>query len=240
MPIQVIGAGLGRTGTLSLKAALEELGFAKCYHMVEVLAHKNNARIWADAASGEPIDWDALFAGYQATVNWPGCSFYKELSERYPGAKVILTVRDPERWYDSAPDDLLRPQRLAGLGRCVHAQDAREFGRMVNRIIWTGTFQGRFEDRAFAIGVFKRHNDEVRREVPADRLLVYDVREGWGPLCTFLGVPAPDGKPFPHLNDAVEFRARIERMGRAMRTVGYVGIGVVALVLIVVAIRLGS
>jgi hypothetical protein len=240
MPIQVIGAGLGRTGTLSLKAALEELGFAKCYHMVEVLAHRNDARIWDAAARGEPVDWDALFAGYQSTVDWPSCSFYKELSERYPGAKVILTVRDPERWYDSARQTIYFVRNAMPRWVGAFMPRMRAFVRMVDRIIWTGTFQGRFEDRAFAIEVFKRHNDEVRREVPADRLLVYDVREGWGPLCAFMGVPVPDGKPFPHLNDAVEFRARIERMGRAMRTVGYVGIGVAALVLIAVAIRFGS
>ena len=104
-------------------------------------------------------------------------------------------------------------------------------------------FQGRFEDRAFAIDVFNRHNEQVRRDVPADRLLVYEVSQGWGPLCEFLGVPVPEGKPFPHLNDAAEFRARIERVARIMRTVGYAALGAAALVLVliaVVAIRRGS
>src|SRR5262249_33070515 len=101
MPLDVIGAGFGRTGTLSLKAALEELGFSRCYHMVEVLA-TDDARRWDAAARGEPVDWDRLFEGFRATVDWPACSFYRELLEKYPGAKVILTVRDPDRWYDSA------------------------------------------------------------------------------------------------------------------------------------------
>ena len=101
MSIQVIGAGLGRTGTLSLKAALEELGFAKCYHPLEVLASMDQARTWEAADRGEPVDWDRHFAGFRATVDLPGCLFYRELLEKYPEAKVILTVRDPERWYDS-------------------------------------------------------------------------------------------------------------------------------------------
>ena len=102
MPIKVIGAGLGRTGTLSLKVALEELGFARCYHMSEVIAHLQDARVWDAAARGEPVDWETLFQGYQAAVDWPSCSFYEELMRHYPDAKVVLTVRDPERWYDSA------------------------------------------------------------------------------------------------------------------------------------------
>jgi Sulfotransferase domain len=240
MPIQVIGAGLGRTGTLSLKAALEELGFARCYHMVEVLAHKDDAGIWDAAARGESVDWDALFADYQSTVDWPSCSFYHELSERYPGAKVILTVRDPERWYDSARQTIYFVRSALPGWISLFMPRMRTFGRMIDRIIWTGTFQGRFEDRAFAIDVFKRHNDDVRRQVPADRLLVYDVREGWGPLCAFLGVPVPEGKPFPHLNDTAEFRARIERLIRAVRTIAYAAIGAAVLVLIAVAIHFGS
>src|ERR1700761_2008202 len=102
MPLDVIGAGLGRTGTLSLKEALETLGFAKCYHMIEALPHADHIRLWDAASRGEPVDWERLFDGYRATVDWPGCSFYREFMERYPDAKVILSVRDADRWYDSA------------------------------------------------------------------------------------------------------------------------------------------
>jgi hypothetical protein len=116
----------------------------------------------------------------------------------------------------------------------------RDFRRMLDRIVWEGTFRGRFEDRSFAIEVFNRHNDQGRRDVPADRLLVYEVREGWAPLCAFLGVPVPEGKPFPHLNDAAEFRARIRRGARIVRAVGYAVLGLAALILLVLAIRLGS
>lgn len=240
MPIKVIGAGLGRTGTLSLKAALEELGFGKCYHMTEVLAHMEDARVWDAAARGEPVDWERLFAGYQATVDWPGCSFYRELLRQYPDAKVILTVRDPERWYDSAHQTIYHVRNVFPAWSAAVFPRMRDFRRMLDRIVWDGTFRCRFEDRSFAIDVFNRHNDQVRRDVPADRLLVYEVREGWGPLCAFLGVPVPEGKPFPHLNDAAEFRARIGRGVRAMRIIGYAVLGLAALILLVVAIRLGS
>jgi hypothetical protein len=242
MPIQVIGAGLGRTGTLSLKSALEELGFIKCYHMIEVLARMDDARTWDAASRGEPVDWDRLFDGYRATVDWPGCSFYRELLQQYPEAKVILTVRDPERWYDSAHQTIYFVRHAFPEWTGLIFPRMRVFRRMLDRIIWDGMFRGRFEDRAVAIEAFNRHNEQVRRDVPADRLLVYEVREGWEPLCSFLGVPVPEGKPFPHLNDSAEFRARIEHGARAMRTIGYaiLGAAALALALIAVAIRLGS
>jgi hypothetical protein len=240
MPIKVIGAGLGRTGTLSLKAALEELGFGKCYHMTDVLAHKEDARVWDAAARGKPVDWESLFAGYQATVDWPGCSFYRELLRQYPDAKVILTVRDPERWYDSAHQTIYYARHVFPAWSALVLPRMSDFRRMLDRIVWDGTFQGRFQDRSFAIEIFNQHNDQVRRDVPEDRLLVYEIREGWGPLCAFLGVPVPEGKPFPHLNDADEFRARIGRGVRAMRIIGYAVLGLAALILLVLAIRLGS
>jgi Sulfotransferase domain len=240
MPIKVIGAGLGRTGTLSLKAALEELGFVKCYHMLEVLAHMDDARVWDAAARGDPVDWEKLLAGYQATVDWPGCSFYRELFQRYPEAKVILTVRDPGRWYDSAHQTIYYVRNAFPAWTGWFLPRMRAFRRMLDRIVWDGTFQGRFEDRAFAIDVFDRHNEQVRRDVPADRLLVYEVREGWGPLCAFLGVPVPDGKSFPHLNDSADFRARIQRGARAVRAIGYAVLGAAALVVVALAIWLRS
>jgi hypothetical protein len=242
MSIQVIGAGLGRTGTLSLKAALEELGLSKCYHMVEVFVHRDHARTWDAAVRGQPVDWDRLFAGYRATVDVPSCLFYRELIEKYPEAKVILTVRDPERWYDSARQTIYFARDAFPKWAAVLNPRMRVFKRMIDRL-WDRMFGGRFEERAFAIDVFNRHNEQVRRDVPADRLLVYEVSQGWGPLCAFLGVPVPEGKPFPHLNDAAEFRARVERGARIVRAVGYAALGAAALVLLliaVLAIRLGS
>ena len=209
MTIRVIGAGFGRTGTTSLKVALEMLGFAKCYHMIEVMKHPDDARVWIDAARGRPVDWDTLFTGYQATVDWPGCTFYETLMARYPDAKVILTVRDPQKWHRSAmqtiygtttfPMSILRPL----------IPRMRTAFQMQNEVFWQRTFHGRFADKDYAIRVFDEHNEAVKRSVPPERLLVYDVKEGWEPLCRFLDVPVPLDQPFPHLNDTRTFRRRI-------------------------------
>jgi len=106
MPLKVIGAGLGRSASLSLKTALEELGFAKCYHMTELLDHPEHVLIWDAAARGEIVDWDDLFQDYQATVDWPGCTFYSVLATIYPDAKVILTLDDGERWYETTRNSI--------------------------------------------------------------------------------------------------------------------------------------
>jgi hypothetical protein len=237
MSIKVIGAGLGRTGTLSLKLALEELGFGRCYHMTEVLAHREDARIWDAAARGEPVEWEALLRDCQATVDWPGCTFYEELMRRYPDAKVVLTVRDPERWYESAYHTIYYVQQAFPRWITPFFPRMRDFRRMVDRLIWDGTFQGRFEDRPFAIEVFNRHNDEVRGVVPPERLLVFEVREGWQPLCAFLGVPVPEGKPFPHRNDTAEFRAGILRGVRIVRAITFTVVALTVLLLGWVASR---
>ncbi len=229
MAIKVIGAGLGRTGTLSVKAALERIGFDKCYHMVDVLAHPGHARVWDEAAQEKSVDWEGLLEGYQATVDWPGCGFYPELMRRYPEAKVILTVRDPERWYESAKQTVYYARHAFPRWAVVFAPRMRHFHGMLDRLIWKGMFQGRFDDRAYAIEVFNRYNEEVRRSVPPDRLLVYEVTEGWGPLCSFLGVPVPEDEPFPHLNDTAEFRSRIARAALIVRLVGYVVLGLLTL-----------
>jgi hypothetical protein len=217
--VRVIGAGFGRTGTASLKAALEILDFGPCYHMTEVFKHQGHAGIWQAAWRGEPVDWEGLLGAYEATVDWPACTFYAELMERYPGAKVILTVRDPEWWYQSTRNTIYQLGRISGgspLSRLSFALfSLLAFGTfntgqgpMTEEIVWRGTFDGRFEDKHHAIEVFNQHNEVVRRRVPEDRLLVYEVKEGWRPLCEFLGVEEPD-KPFPHLNDAAEMRRRI-------------------------------
>jgi Sulfotransferase domain len=214
--VKVIGAGFGRTGTWSLKAALEKLGFGPCYHMTEVFAHPEHADLWVSAWRKEPVDWDKVLEGYEATMDWPACTFYEELMERNPEAKVLLSVRDPERWYESTRTTIYELSMLldsSAIARLIFGLSSLLIfggfagGRssLVNDIIWQGTFDGRFEDKAYAIEVYERHNDEVRRRVPAGRLLVYQVKEGWGPLCEFLGVPEPEA-PFPHLNDAALMR----------------------------------
>ena len=225
MPLEIIGAGLGRTGTLSLKVALEQLGLGPCYHMTEVFAHPEHVPVWEAAGRGEPVDWDGLFRGYRATVDWPGCNFYRELMGRYPDAKVVLTVRDPVRWYESARRTIYAARGAFPRRLCPFLPRIGRMMGMVDRLVWDGFFLGRFEDEEYALAAFDRHAEEVRRTVPPERLLVYEVREGWGPLCAFLGVPVPVGVPFPHVNDTEEFRSRIGKMARIARAVGYAALG---------------
>lgn len=224
MALRVIGAGFGRTGTMSLKAALEGLGFGPCYHMYELLLeHPEHAGQWKAAVRGEPIDWHPLLDGYGAAVDWPACSFYADLMEAYPDAKVLLSVRDPEKWYDSVRTTIFTnagagsDSSLQNLPIRLVTRKMRPVLRLIDELIWGQTFAGLFEDRQHAIDVFERHNEEVRRHVPAERLLVYQVSEGWEPLCEFLGVDVPQGRPFPHLNDAQEFRTRM----RQRKAMGY-------------------
>jgi sulfotransferase family protein len=214
--VKVIGAGFGRTGTASLKVALEELGFGPCYHMTEVFANPDHIELWEAAMRGEPVNWERLFHGYRATVDWPGAAFYEELLERYPDAKVILTVRDPKRWYESTKSTIYNVQRIASSPVFSLAalfvprlRDLRRAALMAADLVWKRTFDGRFEEREYAIEVFGRWNAAVERRVSAEKLLIYEVKEGWGPLCEFLGTKEPD-KPFPHLDTAAEVRRMIE------------------------------
>jgi hypothetical protein len=215
--VKVIGAGFGRTGTMSLKVALETLGFDPCYHMTEVFAHPEHTGFWISAWRGEPADWDGVLGGYEAAVDWPACSFYEDLMERHPAAKVILSVRDPERWYESVRNTIYElsvvvPRHpIYRIGyKLVSLFVFRGSGDvdLADEIIWQGTFDGRFEDKNYAIEVFERHNAEIRQRVPGVRLLVYNVKAGWGPLCEFLGVEVPD-EPFPRTNDTAEMRRRL-------------------------------
>jgi len=204
MALQVIGAGFGRTGTLSLKAALEKLGFGPCYHMIEVGGNEGHAQRWIDAMDGRP-DWHALFGAYGATVDWPGCHYWRELAASQKDARVLLSVRDPDRWYESVmstiykvltmtmPEDAPAPFRLQ-----------QTMGR---RMVLDDTFGGRLDDRVHAIDVYQRHNAAVREAIAPDRLLVFEVAEGWEKLCSFLDRPIPE-EDFPRLNDSASFRDR--------------------------------
>jgi Sulfotransferase domain len=198
MALDVIGAGLGRTGTTSLKFALEQLGFARCHHMSELIVHPEQSASWERAAAGEPVDWEEILKGYRATTDWPACHFYKTLAERYPGAKVILSVRDPRRWFESTQATIFNPEFLA-------ATRTRPNGGFVRNVLLS-VFDGRMHDRDHLIEVYERHNAEVRRTIAPERLLVYEVSQGWEPLCRFLGVPVP-ASPFPRVNTTEDFVA---------------------------------
>lgn len=207
-PLAVIGAGFGRTGTLSLKRALDELGFGPTYHMEEVVKRPAHVAAWLRYGRTGEADWDALFDGWGSAVDFPVSCAWDELAAHYPDAKVVLTVRDPEAWWTSTASTIHRFREVfpAWLLRTVPV--ARNWLEMTERLVWSGLFDGRFEDRDHAIAVFERHVDDVRETCPPERLLVFDVADGWVPLCRFLGVPVPT-QPFPRLNDAARMRRRI-------------------------------
>ena len=200
MALEVIGAGFGRTGTLTLKLALEFLGFGPCHHMTEIFDHPEQADLWNRIAEGEAIEWDSVFDGYRATVDWPACHFFAELASRYPKAKVILSERDPARWLDSMSRTIL-PSIQEGLAAPVDA--ATDPGRFTRIIIAERTFGMDFRE-ANVLAAYERHNAKVRRSIPAERLLPFQPADGWKPLCAFLGVSVPDA-PFPRSNAEEEF-----------------------------------
>lgn len=200
MALKVIGAGFGRTGTKSLKTALELLGFGRCYHMVEVMRNPSHLRRWADIMQGGQADWDSLFRGYQAATDWPVAAYYKDLMNVYPDAKVILTIRDPERWHRSVMNTLYQAGR-GFFGRFTRIiPSVHQFLNAMEKAIWQDVFHNRLEDKAHAVEVFQNHIEEVKHVVPKERLLIFEARQGWEPLCSFLNVPVPIDKPYPHKN----------------------------------------
>jgi Sulfotransferase domain len=206
MSLKVIGAGFGRTGTLSLKSALEKLGLGPCYHMIEVNAHPEHDALWLALARGETSDWRPMLQGYASTVDWPTTYIWKALAAANPQAKIILTSRDPERWYESAAATIFaRMLEFESLRASLGAVDParRRHMEMINALIVENTFGGSLA-KEHAIAVFNAHNEEVRRLVPPTRLLVYESREGWEPLCAFLDVPVP-ATPYPKVNTAEDF-----------------------------------
>jgi hypothetical protein len=214
MPLKVIGAGFGRTGTLSLKNALEKIGYGPCYHMMEVFPRPEHVAMWHRLVFEHSMDWDLLFRDFNATVDWPAARWWREMAAHFPTAKVLLSVRDPEAWYKSMNDTIYEAMKRPvpdGLPEPFRLQN-----EMVQRAIVTETFDNRFEDKAYAIEVFNRHNQAVRDAIDPARLLVFDVKEGWAPLCRFLDVPVPD-EPFPRLNDTASTQAMIRAMTESMR-----------------------
>jgi hypothetical protein len=196
------------------------LGFGPCHHMRELFADPASIQGWLRAAEGKPVDWARLLDGYRSTVDWPSVSFWSELVAAYPQAKVLLTVRDPQSWYDSMANTLYpsRGEDLDAMPPAVRERfeatpELQDQPRLVELLIWQGTFAGRFAEREYAIGVYQSHNAAVRDRVPADRLLTYNVAQGWPPLCEFLGVDVPD-VPFPTLNTSASYRNQVEQPRR--------------------------
>ncbi len=201
MTLSVIGAGLGRTGTLSIKTALEQLGLGPCHHMDDVFASPERLRIWQKIAPGGETDWQKVFAGYQATIDWPSTSYWRELAEAFPQSKILLSVRPADKWWDSFDQTIRRLIDTRGRASSAHLAEVLEYA---SRIINQETFGAETIERSLGLDVFDRRIAEVTGTIPPDRLLVFDVAQGWPPLCNFLSLPVPDTE-FPHVNDAGEF-----------------------------------
>lgn len=215
MALDIIGAGFGRTGTLSISVALGKLGFPT-YHMTDILfhpVHRKGIDFWGEVADGAPgsqHDWERVFAGFRATVDYPGCAVWRELMVAYPQAKVLLTLhpKGPEAWYDSTIESI-----YGGTGLESSSEFGTTFNHMIDELVWHRLLEDTMDHREQAIARYKSHIAEVQAEVPADRLLTFSADQGWGPLCGFLGVPVPD-EPFPRANNREVIKQWLERMAR--------------------------
>lgn len=202
MAIQLVGAGLGRTGTHSLKLALERLLGGTCHHMMEVFTRPAEAPVWRRAMLGEPVDFATLLADYTAIVDYPGAALWRELAAAFPDAPVLLSTRSSgEVWWDSASATIL------AVG---HDEPSDDVGRMFRAMadpMFARSLGPDRTDRAATIAAYEAHNAAVRAEIPAERLFEYRPGDGWGPLCAALDLPIPD-EPFPHTNTRDQFRAQ--------------------------------
>ena len=230
MPLKVIGAGFGRTATTSLKLALEQLGFNRCHHMYEVGGNGQQIDWFSRAGRGQPVDWDEVFENFEAACDWPSSAYYKELAAHYPDAKVVLTVRDPENWYDSVANTIYPASANPPLWLKLVKPQLWKFFQMTEDTIWQGVFHGEFEDREKSVHIFKTHIDQVKAAIPSDRLLIHEAKDGWEPLCAFLGKPIPD-TPYPRVNEAASLEKLVNRMTWMRRTPWLVAGLVVALFL---------
>jgi Sulfotransferase domain len=213
--VEVIGAGFGRTGTSSLQRALDMLELGPCHHMSEVLKHPETAAGWAAALRGETGLLPDLLSGYRSTLDFPSCLLWRELAEQYPTAKVVLTVRDPKQWYRSARATIINPDR-EGRARRLADAGGEELGAALDSLSAAMATRGwrRDLDEPETIAVFERHNAAVGTALEAGRLLVYEVAQGWEPLCAFLGVGVPDA-PFPRVNEAGTFERNVDQAVRS-------------------------
>jgi hypothetical protein len=210
--MKLIGVGFGRTGTMSLKAAIEELG-APCFHMIDLIMGEKKERdleYWVRIANGEPVDWNEVFEGWEATIDWPGCSRWEQIVDAFPDAAVLLNIRDFDPWYKSCANTILAVKQAALAGDLP--EDANRDGPspelwdVIDKLIWEGDFQGRFADREWMRQMYADRIETIKNAVPSERLIVWELgKDGWEPIADALGVEAPD-KPFPRLHDTNEFR----------------------------------
>ncbi|MFZ1679272.1 MAG: sulfotransferase family protein [Saprospiraceae bacterium] len=212
MALEVFGTGQGRTGTTSLKTALEYLGFGKCYHMYELFLHPEEVVYFEKAERGESVDWEALFNGYRSACDFPVIRYYKDILAKYPEAKVIHTTREPESWFKSVSDTIFwatQPTPLRMLKMMILLPFSSALRKRLRVLKFNGmmvrkVFGEDLKNKSKVINVFNEYNAEVLKSIPRERMLIYDVKQGWEPLCNFLGVPFPS-IPFPKSNTTDEF-----------------------------------
>ena len=204
MPLKVVGSGLGRTGTKSMQTALAMLGFGPCHHMVEVFMHPESMQLWVDAGEGRP-DWDLIFKDYHSAVDYPSAAYWRQIAEHFPDAKVLHTVRDPDQWWESTQATIFSPASPAVQGQ-IEGLPARFFASFM------GPLREHLQDRAWMTDHFRRHTEAVKAAIAPERLLIYEVGEGWDRLCAFLGVPVP-AEPYPSENARAEFIGRAAAAG---------------------------
>ena len=201
MSLKIVGGGFGRTGTLSMKMALEQLGFGPCHHMEEVMQREGQAAYWQAATDDQPVDWNAAFEGFQSCVDWPSAAFWLQIARHFPEAKVLLTVRSSESWYNSISKTIFK--LLAQEGELPEGYMG-DVIKMAHQLIFERTFKGNISDPEHVMGIYEKHNAAIIDAIPDDRLLVYNLGDGWEPLCEFLEVPVPDS-PYPRINSTDEF-----------------------------------
>jgi hypothetical protein len=201
MGLSVIGAGFGRTGTLSLKLGLEQLGFGPCHHMGEIFAHPEQLLLWQAAVAGEAVDWDVVLAGYKSCTDFPSGYFWRELSEFYPDAKIVLTMRPVESWWRSYSETILKAHHQMRSDAPGHIQEIRKLSAT---LIGEKTFGSAMDDKEAGFSAYRNYVESVIAAFSSDRLLCFDVRDGWEPLCNFLGKAVPD-TPFPRTNSSADF-----------------------------------
>jgi hypothetical protein len=186
---------------MSLKQALEQLAFGPCHHMEELLMHPEQAHRWRGIVAGERMNWEEVFAGYDSQVDWPGAHVWRDLAAAYPQAKVIHTVRPEEHWWKSFSQTIAALLTSAQQMPPPHILAVME---MATEMVSVQTFGAPLTDKEAALAAYRRRTEEVRAAIPPERLLVFDVAEGWQPLCRFLDVPTPT-TPFPRLNSTEEW-----------------------------------
>ena len=213
--MKMIGVGFGRSGTMSIKQAFEDLGAGQCFHMIDLIRNPDKVGPWHDATIKGDVDFDAMFDGFDATIDWPGCTFWRELIDAYPDAPVLLNYRDFDGWYRSMKNTIYDIRKTAMRGELK--QDANrpapspQLWEVIGTLVWQRDLDGHFEDFEENIdvvrGIYERRIEMLREEIPSDRLVEFELGvSGWPEICGILGVPEPE-RDFPHAHETDEFRA---------------------------------